>query len=157
MPSKRLKEFLDQNKIRYTTIRHSPAYTAQEIAHSAHISGKDVAKTVIARVDNRMVMVVLPAADQIVFPFLRDALGADEVKLATEREFQDRFPGCDLGAMPPFGNLYDMDVYVSESLAEEEEIAFNAGTHTELVRMAYDDFARLVKPKVLHLTYSDSV
>jgi len=157
MPSKRLKEFLDQNKIRYTTIRHSPAYTAQEIAHSAHISGKDVAKTVIARVDNRMVMVVLPAADQIVFPFLRDALGADEVKLATEREFQDRFPGCDLGAMPPFGNLYDMDVYVSESLAEEEEIAFNAGTHTELVRMAYADFARLVKPKVLHLTYSDSV
>ncbi|MBN2024203.1 MAG: YbaK/EbsC family protein [Pirellulales bacterium] len=156
MPAKQLKEYLDQNQVKYTSIRHSPAYTAQEIAHSAHISGKDVAKTVIVKIDGQMAMVVLPAADQIVFPFLRDALGASDVELATEREFQDQFPGCELGAMPPLGNLYGMTVYASESLVHEEEIAFNAGTHTELVRMCYADFARLVKPKILHLTYSDT-
>ncbi|MBN1912035.1 MAG: YbaK/EbsC family protein [Pirellulales bacterium] len=154
MPTQRLKQFLDENQIKYTSIRHSPAYTAQEIAHSAHISGKDVAKTVIAKIDDRMAMVVMPASEQVVFQFLRDALGVDEVVLATEEEFQDQFPGCELGAMPPFGNLFGMEVFVSETLADNDEIAFNAGTHTELVRMRWSDFERLVEPRVLHLSYS---
>jgi len=156
MPAKKLKEFLDDHQIKYTTIRHSQAFTAQEIAHSVHISGKDVAKTVIVKVDGKLAMVVLPASDQVVFSFLKDITGAENVELATEREFKDRFPGCEIGAMPPLGNLYDMDVYASESLGEHDEIAFNAGSHTELIRMKYSDYERLVKPKVVRLSYSNS-
>ena len=156
MPAKRLKEFLDDQGIKYTTIRHSQAFTAQEIAHSVHISGKDIAKTVIVRVDGRLAMVVLPASDQVVFAFLQEIIGATDVELATEREFKDSFPGCEIGAMPPFGNLFDMDVYASGSLGEHEDIAFNAGNHTELVRMKYADYERLVRPKVVRLSYSSS-
>lgn len=156
MPAKKLKEFLDEHQIKYTTIRHSQAFTAQEIAHSVHISGKDVAKTVIVKVDGKLAMVVLPASEQVVFSFLKDVTGADDVELATEQEFRDRFVGCEVGAMPPFGNLFGMDVYASESLAEHDEIAFNAGSHTELVRMRYDDYERLVRPKVVRLSYSDT-
>jgi Ala-tRNA(Pro) deacylase len=157
MPAKRLKTFLDEHRVKYTTITHSPAFTAQEIAHTAHISGRDVAKTVIAKIDGHLAMLVLPASDQVVFGFLKETVGADEVELATEREFQDLFPGCELGAMPPFGNLFDMDVYVSESLTHDDEIAFNAGSHTELIRMMYEDFQRLVNPRVVRLSYSDTV
>jgi len=156
MPEKKLKAFLDDHRIKYTTIRHSQAFTAQEIAHSVHISGKDVAKTVIVKVDGRLAMVVLPASDQIVFAFLKDVTGAKDVELATEKEFKDRFPGCEVGAMPPLGNLFDMDVYVSESLTENDEIAFNAGSHTELIRMKYADYERLANPKVVRLSYSNS-
>ena len=155
MPAKKLRDFLDQQQIKYTTIRHSQAFTAQEIAHSVHISGKDIAKTVIVKIDGQLAMVVLPASDQVVFPFLKDVTGTD-VELATEREFKDRFPDCEVGAMPPFGNLFDMDVYVSECLSENDEIAFNAGTHTELIRMSYSDYERLVRPKIVRLSYSDS-
>jgi len=156
MPAKKLKEFLDDHQIKYTTIRHSQAFTAQEIAHSVHISGRDLAKAVIVKVDGRLAMVVLPASEQVVFPFLKDVTGADDVELATEQEFRDRFPGCDVGAMPPLGNLFDMDVYASESLGEHDEIAFNAGSHTELVRMKYADYERLVRPKVVRLSYGSS-
>jgi Ala-tRNA(Pro) deacylase len=156
MPAKKLKEFLDKHDIKYTTIRHSQAFTAQEIAHSAHISGKDLAKTVIVRVDGQLAMVVLPASDQIVFSFLKDVTGAKDVELATEQEFRDQFPGCEPGAMPPFGNLFGMDVFVSENLTENDSIAFNAGSHTELVRMSYEDFEKLVDPKIVRLSYSDS-
>ena len=156
MPAKRLKKFLDDQRIKYTTVTHSAAFTAQEIAHAAHISGRDIAKTVIAKIDGKMSMLVLPASDQVVFDFLKEAVGADEVELATEREFQNLFPECELGAMPPFGNLFDMDVYVSESLTLDDEIAFNAGSHTELIRMEYEDFQRLVRPRVVRLSYSDT-
>ncbi|MCX7429040.1 MAG: YbaK/EbsC family protein [Planctomycetia bacterium] len=156
MPAKRLKKFLDDQRIKYTTVTHSAAFTAQEIAHAAHISGRDIAKTVIAKIDGKMSMLVLPASDQVVFGFLKEAVGADEVELATEREFQNLFPECELGAMPPFGNLFDMDVYVSESLTLDDEIAFNAGSHTELIRMEYEDFQRLVRPRVVRLSYSDT-
>ena len=156
MPARRLKKFLDDHEVKYTTITHSPAFTAQEIAHSAHISGKDVAKTVIAKADGEMVMVVLPASDQVVFDFLKAAVGADKVELATEWEFQDRFPECELGAMPPFGNLFGMEVFVSEGLSEDDEIAFNAGSHTELIKMKYRDFEKLVNPRVVRLSYSDA-
>jgi len=148
MPASKLKEFLDTNKIKYVVIIHSPAFTAQEIAASAHIPGKDLAKTVMIKLDGKMAMAVLPAFCRIDFDRLKKAAGAKKVDLATEQEFKDMFPQCDTGAMPPFGNLYDMEVYVAEKLAEDEEIAFNAGSHTELVKLAYSDFERLVKPTV---------
>ncbi|RPJ52662.1 MAG: YbaK/EbsC family protein [Acidobacteria bacterium] len=152
MPVKKLKEFLDENRVKYVTISHSLAYTAQEIAATAHIPGKELAKTVIIRADGRMAMAVLPASLKVDFDLLADATGAKKIELATEREFKQLFPDCELGAMPPFGNLYGMDVYVAESLTEDKEIAFNAGSHTELMRLPFQDFMRLVKPKVVKLS-----
>ena len=105
--------------------------------------------------DGKMAMAVLPASRKVSFELLRDASGARDVQLAGEQAFRDMFPGCEVGAMPPFGNLYDMDVYASRLLAEDEEIAFNAGSHTELIRLPYKDFERLVKPKVAHIAYGE--
>ncbi len=149
MPINKIKDFLDNKNIKYLTIKHSTAYTSQEIAASSHIPGKEMAKTVIVKIDGEMAMVVLPASIQIDFDLLKNATGKKNVKLATEDEFKDKFPGCDIGAMPPFGNLYEMEVYMAKSLTEEKEIAFNAGSHTELIKMAYKDFEQVVKPKVI--------
>jgi Ala-tRNA(Pro) deacylase len=147
MPSKKLKTFLDENKVKYISIQHSSAYTAQEIAAIAHIPGKDLAKTVMIKIDGKMAMAVLPASYKVSFDNLKVALGVKEIRLAYEQEFMDKFPDCEVGAMPPFGNIYGMDVYVAESLAEEDEIAFNACSHTELIKMSFSDFEKLVKPK----------
>lgn len=155
MPANRLREFLDSERVKYVTVSHSPAYTAQEVAASAHVRGKEMAKTVMVTLDGRMAMVVLPASRKVGFDLLREASHAQDVQLASERAFADMFPGCEVGAMPPFGNLYGMDVYASKLLAEDTEIAFNAGSHTELIRMGYDDFARLVKPKVVELAFGE--
>ena len=152
MPTEQLKEFLDTEGVRYVSIKHSPAYTAHEIAESAHIKGKDLAKTVIVKVDEKFCMAVLPASYHVHMGHMQDALRAHSIALATEAEFKNMFEDCELGAMPPFGNLYDMDVYVAKELTEDEEIAFNAGSHTELVKLAYSDFEKLVKPTVLALT-----
>ena len=152
MPATKLKEFLDRNGVRYVTISHSPAYTAQEIAHSAHIPGRELAKTVIVWIDGEYSMAVLPASFNVNLDHLQDGIGSERIELATEAEFEDLFPDCEVGAMPPFGNLYDMQVYVAEQLAEDDEIAFNAGSHTELVRMAYADFENLVSPQIVELT-----
>lgn len=152
MPVKQLKDFLDKNNVRYQTISHSTAYTAQQIAATAHIPGKELAKTVMVKIGDRMAMTVLPASYKIDFDLLKEVVGGARVELATEREFKDLFPECEIGAMPPFGNLYDMDVYVAESLLEDDEISFNAGSHTELIRLAMTDYARLVKPKVLRFS-----
>ena len=149
MPLRKLRESLDQAGVRYTLIRHSPAMTAQEVAASAHTPGKEVAKTVMVLLNRRMAMAVLPASYKVDFRRLREASGADEARLATEAEFGEKFPGCEIGAMPPFGNLYGMEVYASESLAEDDEIAFSAGAHTEFIRLAYDDFERLARPTVI--------
>jgi len=149
MVLQRLREYLDQEKVKYVIITHSPATTAQEIAAAAHISGKEMAKTVMMKVDGEMVMVVLPASTKVDLGRLLDATGADGVELAQEREFKDLFPGCELGAMPPFGNLFGLRTFVAEELTEDEEIAFNAGSTTELIRMAYQDYARLVQPRSL--------
>lgn len=149
MLSTKLTEFLDKHKTKHEVITHSLAYTAQEIAASAHIPGKNLAKTVIVRIDGNMTMAVLPASYRIDFKLLKKAIGASKLELLREEEFKDMFPDCDVGAMPPFGNLYDMEVLVAESLAEEDEIAFNAGCHTELIKMAYKDYESLVKPKVM--------
>lgn len=152
MIARKLKEFLDQNQVKYVTITHSPAYTAQEVAASAHVPGRDLAKTVIIKVGDQFAMAVLPANRKVVLQDLVELTGDKEVRFATEEEFASRFPDCEVGAMPPFGNLYGMDVYVSPALAASEHIAFNAGSHTEVIRMAYEDFARLVRPRVASFT-----
>jgi Ala-tRNA(Pro) deacylase len=148
MPVQRLKAYLDKNRVKYVSLTHSPAFTAQEIAASAHVPGRELAKTVIVEVDGKLAMAVLPASHQIDFHRLKEVAGAREAYLADEDQFQDRFAGCELGAMPPFGNLWEMDVFVAESLAEDDEIAFNAGSHTELIRLSFEDFQRLVKPRL---------
>jgi Ala-tRNA(Pro) deacylase len=155
MPVRKLREFLDAQQIKYVTIQHSPAYTAQEVAASAHVRGIELAKTVMVTLDGRMAMVVLPASRKIGFDLLREVAAVGNAQLASEQAFCDMFPGCEVGAMPPFGNLYDMDVYVSPLLAADKEIVFNAGSHTELIRMAYEDFVRLVKPKVARVAFGE--
>lgn len=154
MPVHRLKEFLDRNNVRYICITHSTAYTAQEIAALTHIKGRELAKTVIVKIDDTLAMAVLPASHHVNLEMLKAASGAGKVGLATELEFRARFPGCETGAMPPFGNLYDMPVFVDESLTKDDEIAFNAGTHNELIRLAYKDFERLAQPKVVRFVRS---
>ena len=148
MPIKKLREYLDSHAVRYFVVSHSPAYTAQEIAAAAHVPGKELAKTVMVKLNGRMAMVVLPASRQIDFKLLGKLAGTDDVVLSDEEEFGDLFPECEPGAMPPFGNLYGMEVYVSEELDEDEENAFNAGAHTELLRLPYRDYRRLVNPVV---------
>ena len=152
MPVKKLKDYLDDHHVKYITITHSPAYTAQTVAQSAHIPGKEMAKTVIVKLDDGYAMAVLPASHKVDLDYLKRGVHATDVALATESEFEGLFPDCELGAMPPFGNLYDMDVYVAEELTEDEEIAFNAGSHTELVKMSFKDYADLVTPTVIHIT-----
>jgi len=149
MPVTQLKEFLDKKKVKYVTIRHSTAYTAQEIAASAHVKGRNMAKTVIVKVDGKIALAVLPAKYQVDFKQLKKGCAASSVKLAKEEEFSHLFPGCETGAMPPFGNIYNLPVYADESLRKDEEIAFNACSHTELIQITYKDFERLVKPKIL--------
>ena len=151
MPARKLKAFLDSRGVKYVSIRHSPAYTAPEIAAFTHVSGSDFAKTVIVKIDGQMAMAVVPANRKIVLSELRDMLLSDKVELATEDEFISRFPDCELGAMPPFGNLYGMPVYIDKSLSGHSQIAFNAGTHHEVIKMAADDFAQLVNPIVMDL------
>lgn len=149
MPVKRLKEFLDAHTVKYITINHSRAFTAEETAKSAHIPKREFAKTVMIKIDGKISMCVLPASQRVNFDLLKKAAELNKVELADEKEFKDIFPLCEVGAMPPFGNLYGMDVFVDENLSKDEEIAFNAGSHKELIMMAYKDFERLVKPKVI--------
>lgn len=151
VPLSMLREFLDRNHIKYLVISHSVAYTAQGIAALTHTPGKELAKTVMVMVDGKLAMAVVPASYRVDLFKLKRYLGADTLELATENEFRDRFPDCETGSMPPFGNLYGMDVFADERLAEDKEIAFNAGSHRELVRMAYADFRELVKPVVIPL------
>ena len=152
MPAAILKELLDREGVRYTTIQHSRAYTAQEVAAVAHVPGKEMAKTVVTKLDGKPTLVVLPAEEKVNFDQLRANTGAREVALASEQEFAALFPGCELGAMPPFGNLYGLETYVTKSLADDAEIAFNAGTHTEVIRMPYADFERVVHPRTIGAT-----
>ncbi len=151
MPVAKLREFLDANHVQYVTVTHSAAFTAQGIAALTHIPGKELAKTVIVNVDDALAMVVLPASYHVDLDLMREVTGGKNVTIAHERDFQNCFPGCETGAMPPFGNLYDMTVYVDESLTADKEIAFNAGSHYELIKMSYEDFARLVKPVVVRI------
>ena len=152
MLAQRLKEYLDHEGVQYTTLTHAKAFTAQEVAESAHVSGRTLAKTVIVNLDGELAMAVLPANRKIIIQDLHDVTGAEQVRFATEREFKMRFPDCETGSMPPFGNLYEMEVFVAPSLSEDEMITFTAGTHTDVVQMKYADFERLVHPTVLSFT-----
>ena len=149
MPLSRLTEYLDSHGKKYIVVKHSKAFTAQEVAASAHVPGKEMAKTVMIKVDGDLKMVVLPATHSVDFEQVKEALKAKEVNLASEDEFESLFPDCELGAMPPFGNLYDIETIVAESLTDDEEIAFNAGTHKELLKLAYRDYEELVELKIL--------
>jgi len=151
MPVNTLKEFLDQNNVRYITITHSIAYTAQGIAALTHTKGRELAKTVMVKVDGALAMAVVPASWHVSLELLKEGTGARTVELAGESDFFNRFPGCETGAMPPFGNLYGMAVFADDGLAREKEIAFNAGSHRELIRMTYDDFAQLARPRIMRL------
>jgi Ala-tRNA(Pro) deacylase len=144
----RLRNFLEREKVRYAHETHRTAYTAQAVAQEEHVPGKLVAKTVVVKVDDGFALAVMPATARADFARLKSALGAQEVRLATELEFTGLFPDCEVGAMPPFGNLYGVPVYVDAALAQDEEIIFNAGTHEDTIRMRYSDFERLALPKI---------
>lgn len=152
MPVERLRKFLEEHHVKYVTVSHSPAFTAQEIAASAHVPGKELAKTVMVKLDGCMAMVVLAAPDKVSAQRLKEVSGAANVELASEKEFADLFPRCEVGAMPPFGNLWDLPVFADVRLREDEHICFNAGTHTELVKLPFADFERLVRPTIAELS-----
>lgn len=148
MPPKTIREFLDENHVPYAVVPHAPAFTAQETAATAHVPGKEMAKPVIVNVDGRLVMTVLPASRMLDLGHFQAITRAKKLTLATEEECARRFRDSEVGAMPPFGNLYKMETWVDETLSADEEITFNAGTHTELIRMRFADFERLVRPRV---------
>lgn len=151
MPSQMLKEFLDENSIKYVSIMHSMAFTAVELAKSTHIPSRELAKTVIINVDNQLAMAVVPANYMVNLEILKQTLDTQKITLASESEFTPHFKDCEVGAMPPFGCLYDMDVYIAESLSEDSKITFNAGSHLEAIQMAYKDYENLVKPRFIFL------
>ncbi|MFI5181647.1 MAG: aminoacyl-tRNA deacylase [Thermoanaerobaculia bacterium] len=144
--SEKLTHFLEEQHVPFVTLPHARAYTAQEIAASVHVPGQEVAKTVIVKGDDKLFMAVVPATRRIELVLLKNALGVKKIRLASEAEFEGVFPECEVGAMPPFGNLYRIPVIVDESLKKDREIVFNAGSHTETVKMAFDEFVELVKP-----------
>jgi Ala-tRNA(Pro) deacylase len=149
--AKRLKDYLEENKIPYSHCTHRLAYTAQEIAEAQHVPGREMAKTIVLRADGRFLMVVLPAVTKIDLKALREELPYKHLELASEREFAGLFRDSEVGAMAPFGNLYHLPVYVDRTLAADEDIVFNAGTHVDTIRMKYKDFERLVQPEVIHV------
>jgi len=144
----RLKKYLREHKVPYELMTHPEAYTAQEVAAAQHVSGHQLAKVVMVWADGQMTMLVLPASARVNLRKAADLLGVKEVRLATEAEFSKRFPDCKVGAMPPFGNLYELPVYVDRALTEYEEIVFRIGTYTETMKIAYADFERLVQPQI---------
>ena len=145
----KLREYLDKQKVPYEVLSHRQAFTAQEVAQAQHVPGRELAKVVMVRSGGAFVMLVIPAPYRVDLERAKSAVGKTDLVLATEDEFSGLFPQCEAGAMPPFGNLYDLPVYVDRTLTRDEEIVFNAGTHTQTVKMKYDDFARLVQPKVV--------
>jgi Ala-tRNA(Pro) deacylase len=149
MIADRVRSFLDRNQVKYAVIQHSPAFTAPEIAASAHVPGREMAKSVMVKIEDRFAMIVLPSSKRVSLDEVQRIVGTEKVRLAHEHEFEKLFPDCEAGAMPPFGNLYALDVYVHPALTQDEMIAFNAGSHTEIMRMRYADFERLAQPKAL--------
>ena len=148
MPARKLQDFLDERHVKYITMTHSPSYTAQEVAASAHVPGREMAKTVMVKLDGKIAMAVVSANDGVDFQMLKKVTHCNKAELASEEEFRDLFPDCEVGAMPPFGNLYGVTVCADRHLSEDREIAFNAGSHRELMRLSYRDFEELVHPTV---------
>jgi Ala-tRNA(Pro) deacylase len=150
-PRNLVKKLLDLKNIPYEHRVHPTALTAQQVAAAERIPGTVVAKTVVVKADNKFVMAVLPATAKVDLPALRETLRANKLRLAKEAEFYGLFPDSEPGAMPPFGNLYGLPVYADESLARDQAILFNAGTHQDAIRMSYRDFTRLAEPKICSL------
>ncbi|WP_417538783.1 aminoacyl-tRNA deacylase [Marinobacter sp.] len=150
MPIQQLKEFLDGANVEYMCLTHPPAFTAQQLAHHVKIAGDKVVKTVIIELDGKMAMLVMPATFRVRWESLSRILDTDFVDLADEQEFANRFPDCEVGAMPPFGSLFGMTVYCAEPLTEQAELAFAAGSHTESLHMKTRDFLNLAQPIVLN-------
>lgn len=149
--TKRLKELFETAKVAYEVYNHPLAYTAQEIAERQHFSGNQMAKVVMLKVDDQLVMAVVTGNQKVDVPTVRASLGANDVRLASEDEFVSRFPECEIGAMPPFGNLFGVPTYVDPRVTQDEKIYFNAGNHVQTVRLSYDDYASLAMPRVLPL------
>jgi Ala-tRNA(Pro) deacylase len=147
----KLKSYLDEQKVHYHVLAHHERYTAPEIAQALHVPGHMMAKVVVVKADGREIVVAIDANSQVDLQALGRTLGASVVELATEDEIRQRFPDCEAGAMPPFGNLYDLPVVVDRRLAGDEEIVFEAGNHHEAIKLAYADFDRLVKPTVAEI------
>ena len=148
----KLLAYLDQNQVKYTRHSHPTAYTAREVASVEHIPAHKIAKTVLFLTENGYGMAVLPGDYMLDLQGLRNLLGASRLRLATESELGELFPDCELGAMGPFGNLCGVPVYVDSGLASEETIAFNAGTHRDVIHMRFDDFRRLAEPKLVEFS-----
>lgn len=144
-----LEAYLREQQVPFAVQQHQVAYTAQDVAAAEHIPSQIMAKVVMVSADGELVMLVLPTNHRVDLAHVRTALGARELYLVGEREFATAFPDCEIGAMPPFGNLYHIPVYVDQRLADDETIVFQAGTHTETIRMRYADYARLVQPTVI--------
>jgi len=143
----RLIECLNENKVRYDVLQHPQAVSAQRIAQAEHVKGRHHAKVVIVKSGEEHLMMVLPADHHIDLEKIETAVGKS-VSLDREQEFKSLFPDCVTGAMPPFGNLYGLPTYVDQSLAEQDYIVFEAGTHTDAIKMSYRDYEKIVKPKV---------
>lgn len=147
---KRLIDCLNEHKAQYEILHHAEAVTAQRIAQAEHVKGRHHAKVVIVKSGDQHLMIVLPADHQIDLEKVEKAIGKT-VSLSNEQEFKSRFPDCAIGAMPPFGNLYDLPTYVDKHLSEQDYIVFEAGTHTEAIKINYRDYKKIVKPKVADL------
>jgi Ala-tRNA(Pro) deacylase len=148
----KLEAYLRENAVPYEIQHHPVAYTAQRVADSEHLSGKLLGKVVLVVADEKLAMLVLAAPDRLDWAKVAEAVGADEIRLAHESEFAKTFPDCEVGAMPPFGNLYGLPVYVDQELAARETVYFQAGAHDETFSVRYSDFARLANPYVVSLT-----
>ena len=144
----RLEQYLRENNVPFEVMAHRQAYTMPEVAAALHVPGKQVAKVVVVKVDGEIVLLVMPSPRRLSLAKVRASLGAKKASLAREEDFAHLFPDCATGAMPPFGNLYDVPVYLDRTLAEEANIVFRVGTHRHTMRVAYADFARLVQPTV---------
>jgi Ala-tRNA(Pro) deacylase len=146
----RICDYLDSQNVPYETLHHSQAFTAQEVAHSLHVSGKKCVKAVVASGDNKLILLVMPASHRLNLQALKNALKAHQLEMLVERELVDLFPDCDLGAIPPLGNLYGLEVWVDRAVANAERILFCAGTHEDCIRMRYSDFAKVTRPYLSH-------
>ncbi len=151
---RRLEHWFRDERVTYELKQHPEAFTAQQVAATEHVSGYWVAKVVMAVSDGMLVMLVLPAPFRVDLVRLKEALGAGVVRLAREDEFANLFPDCEVGAMPPFGNLYGVPVYVDAALAKDPFVVFNAGSHRETLTIAYADFERLAHPQVADFAVS---
>jgi Ala-tRNA(Pro) deacylase len=149
---KRLEQYLQSNGVPFHSMTHAVAFTGPELAAAQHVPGKQVAKVVMAKAGDRLVMLVLPAHKRANFQLVAEALGVSEAMLAHEDEFSSLFPDCMVGAMPPFGNLYGVPVYLDAGLTDDPEIVFAAGTHTDSIRLRFADYIKLVNPTIATLT-----